>query len=134
MPLEDDAQIDAKLKEIDAAIAELQSQRRQILAAKAAPVKSPVPPPEQQQQQQPELSEKALERALNALEWKEFKKREGEWAFLRTRDGGLVEDLRPIAGFIDQLRKGRRLAVGRYEYVASEDKFLNRYPRVPDRS
>ena len=135
MSLENEAQIDAKLKEVDAAIVDLQNQRRELLAAKSALARgSAASPPEQRPQQQPEFSEKAVEKALNMLEWKEFKKREGEWAFLRTRDGGLIEDLKPIADFVDQLRKGRRLAVGKYEYVASEDKFLNRYPRMSNRS
>ncbi|MDA4121797.1 MAG: hypothetical protein OK456_01300 [Thaumarchaeota archaeon] len=124
MPPEDEAQIDAKLKETDRAIADLQKQRQQLLAAKAALGKGAVPQPSQPQ---PELSEKALEKALNMLEWNSFKKKDGEWAFLRKRDGSLVEDLLPIVGFIDQLRHGKRLVVGKYEYVASEDKFLNRY-------
>jgi len=134
VPPDDEARIEAKLREIDATIADLQRQRRQLLEAKSALNKSTVSEPSAEQQQQPEFSEKALEKAFNMLEWNEFKKKEGEWAFLRTRDGDLVEDLKPIAGFIDQLRRGRRLAVGRYEYVASEDKFLNRYPRSPNRS
>ncbi len=134
MPPEDEAHLDAKLKEIDAAIADLQNQRRRLLEAKSGLRKSAASESPAERQQQPELSEKAIERSLNMLEWTGFKKREGEWAFLRTRDGDLVEDLKPIAVFIDQLRKGRRLALGRYEYVASEDKFLNRYPRAPDQS
>ena len=135
MPPEDEAQIDARLKEVDATIADLQKQRRQLMEAKSAlSKKSKAPESPLEQRQEPEFSEKALERAFNMLEWSAFKKKEGEWAFLRTRDGDLVEDLKPIAGFIDQLRKGRRLAVGRYEYVASEDKFLNRYPRAPERT
>jgi hypothetical protein len=134
MPPEDDAQLDAKLKEIDATIADLQNQRRHLLEARSGMRKSAEPESPTPRQQQPELSEKAIERSLNMLEWTQFKKREGEWAFLRTRDGDLVEDLKPITAFVDQLRKGRRLALGRYEYVASEDKFLNRYPRAPNQS
>ena len=128
MPLEDEAQVDAKLKELDAAIADLQRQRRQLLEAKSI-MRKPAASKTSAEPQEPELSEKAIQKSLNMLEWNQFKKKEGEWAFLRTRNGDLVEDLKPIVGFIDQLRKGRRLAIGRYEYVASEDKFLNRYPR-----
>ena len=124
VPPEDEAQIDAKLKDTDRAIADLQKQKQQLLAAKAALAKGAVPQPAQPQ---PEVSDKTLERALNMLEWNSFKKKDGEWAFLRKRDGSLVEDLVPIVGFIDQLRHGKRLVVGKYEYVASEDKFLNRY-------
>ena len=134
MPPEDQAQIDAKLREIDATIADLQRQRRELLGARSELRKSAAPESPAEPQRQPEPSEKAIERAMNMLEWKGFKKKDGEWAFLRTRDGDLVEDLKPIVGFIDQLRKGRRLALGEYEYVASEDRFLNRYPRAPSQS
>ena len=132
MPSEE-LRIDAKLKEIDATIADLQRQRRELLAAKSSLGKKSsaevtVGEADSSQQETAGFSEKALEKAFNMLEWKEFKKKEGEWAFLRTRDGGLVEDLQPIVGFIDQLRKGKRVAVGKYDYVVSEDKFLNRYP------
>ncbi len=133
MPPEDEAQLDARLKEIDAKIADLQSQRRQIVEAKVRLRRSIASEPPAEHRQ-PELDERVIEKSLNMLEWNTFKKKEGEWAFLRTRDGDLVEDLKPIVDFIDQLRKGRRLNIGRYEYVASEDKFLNRYPRSPDRS
>jgi hypothetical protein len=120
---DEEAKIDTKLRETERAIAELQRERQELLGAKAAMVKArtPQPPPQQ------ETDVKALERALNMLEWNAFKKKDGEWAFMRNRDGTLVEDLKPIVDFIDQLRKGRRIVVGRYEYVASEDKFLNRY-------
>lgn len=124
VPPDDEAQIDAKLKETDRAIADLQKQRQQLLTAKAALAKGAVSQPSQPQ---PELSDKVLDKALNMLEWNSFKKKDGEWAFLRKRDGSLVEDLLPIVSFIDQLRHGKRLVVGKYEYVASEDKFLNRY-------
>lgn len=128
MPSE--AEVDAKLKEIDAAIVDLQKQRRQLLDARSQMSKSTAPEPVSEQRPQTELSERAIEKSLNMLEWNQFKKKEGEWAFLRTRDGELVQDLKPIVSFIDELRRGRRLSVGRYEYVASEDKFLNRYPRA----
>jgi hypothetical protein len=124
---DDEAQIDAKIKETDRAIAELQKVRLELLQSKRAlRVKSQgqdkvAAPP------QPEIDEKAVEKAMNMLEWKNFKKKDGEWAFLRTRDGSLVEDLQPVVGFIDQLRKGRQIVVGKYRYEASEDKFLSRY-------
>ncbi len=134
MPSEDEAQVDVKLREIDATIADLQKQRQRLLETISSLRKKSPPESSEGLRQQPELSEKTIQKSLNMLEWKEFKRKEGEWTFLRTRDGELVEDLRPIAGFIDQLRKGKRLSVGRYEYVASEDKFLNRYPRGPSHS
>lgn len=132
MPPEDEALLNARLKEIDEKIADLQRQRRQVVEAKAGLKSAQSEPPAERQPQ--ELDEKLIERSLYMLEWNAFKKKDGEWAFLRTRDGQLVEDLKPIVDFIDQLRKGRRLQVGRYDYVVSEDKFLNRYPRSGDRS
>ncbi|MDG7005320.1 MAG: hypothetical protein JRM86_00095, partial [Nitrososphaerota archaeon] len=70
---------------------------------------------------------KALERVLNSLEWSSFKKKEGEWTFLRNRDGSLVDALSSETEFVSQLKRGREMVVGRYRYVLSEDKFLNRY-------
>ena len=128
--MDNQAQIDARLREIDAQIAELQSQRKKLLDARSSLPKIVASGPPQSLQDTPEYSEKVLEKAFNMLEWTGFKRKEGEWAFLRGREGELVEDLRQISGFIDQLRKGKRLAVGRYEYAVSEDKFLNRYPRA----
>ena len=69
----------------------------------------------------------ALEKTLNSLEWSSFKKKEGEWTFLRNRDGSLVDTLTTETDFVNQLRKGKELVVGRYRYVVSDDKFLNRY-------
>jgi hypothetical protein len=70
---------------------------------------------------------KALLKALNSLEWSSFKKKEGEWTFLRDRDGSLVENLASETDFVNLLRKGKELVVGRYRYAVSEDKFLNRH-------
>lgn len=120
---DEQAQIDAKLRELDAAIAELQKKRQELMQKKIKPesVRSAA------QEPRPQGTEKALERALNMLEWKSFKKKDGEWAFLRDRDGSLVEDLRSATEFVDQLRRGRQIVVGKYRYSASEDKFLNRF-------
>ena len=123
---EDEARIDAKLKETDRSIAELQKQRQELLQAKRAlgtgkaVAEAPAPA-------QPETSDKALEKVLNMLEWKPFKKKDGEWAFLRDMNGRLVEDLQGVTEFVDQLRKGRKIVVGKYRYSASDDKFLNRF-------
>ncbi|MDA4135056.1 MAG: hypothetical protein OK441_05765 [Thaumarchaeota archaeon] len=123
---EDEARIDARLKETERSIAELQKQRQELLQAKKALAggkardESPRPP-------QPEATDKALEKTLNMLEWKAFKKKDGEWAFLRDMNGRLVEDLQGVTEFVDQLRKGRQIVVGRYRYSASDDKFLNRF-------
>ena len=124
---DDEAQIDAKLKEAEKSIAELHKLRLDLLQAKRALKKgvsaaAPVPQPPR-----PELNEKAIEKALNMLEWRNFKKKDGEWTFLRDMNGKLVEDLTGVTEFVDELRKGRQVVVGKYRYVASEDKFLNRY-------
>jgi hypothetical protein len=127
MSLNDDAaQIDAKLKETDRAIAELQKQRQELLQARKA-LTSVKPGAEETKPPQPEVSDKVLEKTLEMLEWKSFKKKDGEWAFLRDMNGRLVEDLQGVTEFVDQLRKGRKIVVGKYRYSASDDKFLNRF-------
>ena len=123
---DDEAQIDAKLKETDRAIAELQKRKLELTQAKKAlragkaGAPSAIAP-------RPEASEKALERALNMLEWRSFKKKDGEWTFMRDMSGKLVEDLQDVTDFVDEVRKGRQVVVGKYRYIASEDKFLNRF-------
>jgi hypothetical protein len=127
MSLNDDAaQIDAKLKETDRAIAELQKQRQELLQAKKA-LTSVKPGAQEAKQPQPEVSDKVLTKTLEMLDWKSFKKKDGEWAFLRDMNGRLVEDLQGVTEFVDQLRKGRKIVVGKYRYSASDDKFLNRF-------
>ena len=71
--------------------------------------------------------EAELEETLNSLGWKSFKKKEGEWTFLRDREGTLRDELDSAKEFIDQLRKGRDAVVGKYRYTLSEDRFLNRF-------
>ncbi len=137
---DDEARVDAELKETERSIGELQKRRAELLRAKgamrwakttasasktadsrhvtpvstAATVASPA-------------SAKALEDALKSLEWSSFKKKDGEWTFLRNRDGSLVDTLTSETDFVNQLRKGKEVVVGRYRYAVSEDKFLNRH-------
>ena len=125
-PIDDEAQVDAKIKEADRLIAELQERRQELLRAKRAFTAGKTSA-ETPQRQQTETSDKALEKVLNTLEWKAFKKKDGEWAFLRDMNGRLVEDLQGVTEFVDQLRKGRKIVVGKYRYNASDDKFLNRF-------
>jgi hypothetical protein len=134
---DDEARVDAQLKDVERSIEELQKKRAELLRAKGAirwaktkaSVSKTTPP-------QPVLapsagipaaSTKALAEALNSLEWSSFKKKEGEWTFLRNRDGSLVEALASETDFVNRLRKGEAIVVGRYRYAASEDKFLNRH-------
>jgi hypothetical protein len=123
---DDEEKIDARMKETDRSIAELQKLKVELIRAKtslrAGKAGKPLPntPPT-------EMDLRAVEKALNMLEWRPFKKKDGEWTFLRDMNGGLVEDLKGVTDFVDELRKGRQVVVGRYRYVASEDKFLNRF-------
>ncbi|MDG6914453.1 MAG: hypothetical protein JRN23_01090 [Nitrososphaerota archaeon] len=136
---DEEARVDAELREVEGSIAELQKRRAELLRAKGAmrwaktkaSVSGSVAPPPAATAQaaaapSPE-SLKALERVLNSLEWSSFKKKEGEWTFLRNRDGSLVDALSSETEFVSQLKRGREMVVGRYRYVLSEDKFLNRY-------
>jgi hypothetical protein len=124
---DDEAQIDAKVKETDRSIAELQKLKLELLQAKralrAGKAGTPTPPPPPPS----ELDLKAVEKVLKMLEWRNFKKKDGEWTFLRDMNGKLVADLQGVTDFVDQLRKGRQIVVGKYRYIASEDKFLNRF-------
>ena len=68
-----------------------------------------------------------FEGTLNSLPWKSFKKKEGEWTFLRDREGRLVDALQLAKEFVEEVRKKNEVIVGNYKYRISEDKFLNRY-------
>ncbi len=137
---DDEARVDAQLKETERSIEELQRRRAELLRAKgairwaktnASVSKSSAPqaaaPPAVASTAATAATSKALEKTLNSLEWSSFKKKEGEWTFLRNRDGSLVDALVQDVDFVNQLRKGKEMVVGRYRYVVSEDKFLNRY-------
>jgi hypothetical protein len=146
------ASLDAKLKEIDASIVELQKRRAELLKAREGLMKNTpdvhaaqaaekggtgLPPNPVQAtssstttapnapSSQP--ASKKLQRTLDSLEWTSFKKKEGEWTFLRTRNGALIDALESETEFVNQLRRGKQIVVGKYRYVVSEDKFLNRY-------
>jgi hypothetical protein len=137
---EDEARIDSELKEVETSIGELQKRRAELLRAKgasrwarttasASKTKDPeqVVPTSAVTTVASPASTKALEEALKSLEWSSFKKKEGEWTFLRNRDGSLVDTLSSQTDFVNQLRKGKEVVVGRYRYAVSEDKFLNRH-------
>ena len=88
-------QIDAELKSTDLSIEQLQTKKRALLEEKrslsagkpgSAAVAPPTPPPTP-----PVITDKALEKTLNLLEWTGFKKKDGEWAFLKDRQGNVVE-------------------------------------------
>jgi len=126
-PVDRKEEIDAQLRAIDLSLEELQTKRRALLEERrrmAAGVAQPgaaAPPPG------PAMDEKALNKALNLLEWTGFKKKDGEWTFLRDRQGGIVEGLQSAPEFVAQVRKGKEVIVGKYRYRASDDKFLNRF-------
>jgi len=144
MTLPDEDRMAAKLEEVNRLIADLQRRRQELLktrenraVAPAAPkketveVKTPSKPEKapvlQARTADSPPSTKELEGILDSLPWKSFKKKEGEWAFLRDRDGRLIDELRSAKEFVDGVRKGGEVVVGKYRYQASEDKFLNRH-------
>jgi hypothetical protein len=133
---DDEAGIDAQLKDVERSIEELQKRRAELLRAKGAirwakttssVSKTASPQPVLPASTLTAPASKALLQALNSLEWSSFKKKEGEWTFLRNRDGSLVDALTSETDFVNRLRKGEAIVVGRYRYAASEDKFLNRH-------
>jgi hypothetical protein len=101
--------------------------KQELLLAKRALRPEKIVVPSTRPPPQPLSKEKALEKALNMLEWRNFKKKDGEWTFFRDMNGKLVEDLQGETEFVDALRKGKEIVVGKYSYIASEDKFLNRF-------
>jgi hypothetical protein len=119
-------QIDAELKSTDLSIEQLQTKKRALLEEKrslsAGRPGSAVAPPTP-----PVITDKALEKTLNLLEWTGFKKKDGEWAFLKDRQGNIVEWLESAPEFVLQVRKGKEVKVGKYRYRVSDDKFLNRF-------
>ncbi len=126
MPKADDEFIDAKLEEVDRLLEELQKRRQELQEAKEA---SKTGKTFHKALDLPKFAgaEADLEETLNSLGWKSFKKREGEWTFLRDREGRLRDELESVKAFVDQLRKGTDAVVGKYRYTISEDRFLNRY-------
>ncbi len=140
---DDEARVDAELKETERSIGELQKRRAELLRAKGtirwAKTTASASKRADSQHAMPAssvaavaspVSTKALVEALNSLEWSSFKKKEGEWTFLRNRDGSLVDTLTSETDFVNLLRKGKDVVVGRYRYAVSEDKFLNRHFEV----
>jgi hypothetical protein len=140
----DEERVAAKVEELDRLISDLQERKRELLAEKKgemptppAPKKEPVEsgtllttkraPPSRATDSSPTRSNHALEATLNALPWKSFKKREGEWAFLRDREGRLIDELQSEKEFVESVRKKGEVVVGKYRYQVSEDRFLNRY-------
>jgi hypothetical protein len=143
MVLSDEEEVNAKVGEIDRLIEDLQKRKQELLKAKE-PIRAEVavpkkglesrdviraerPRPESSSLSEFEKSATALEEALDSLQWKSFKKKEGEWAFLRDRDGTLVDEFQSSKDFVDRLRKESDVVVGKYRYRVSEDRFLNRY-------
>ena len=121
-------QIDAELKSTDLSIEQLQTKKRALLEEKRSlsagkPGSAAVAPPTP-----PVITDKALEKTLNLLEWTGFKKKDGEWAFLKDRQGNVVEWLRVGPGVCPTGEEGEGGSrVGKYRYRVSDDKFLNRF-------
>ncbi|MGC8696577.1 MAG: hypothetical protein ACP5UD_09270 [Conexivisphaera sp.] len=70
------------------------------------------------------LAQGDLEEVLSGLRWHRMKQGDGEWTFATYRDGSP----RPgLAGLLEELRDGRRLRIGGYDYSLS-GKFLHRFP------
>jgi hypothetical protein len=144
MTLSDEERIDAKLEELDKLVAALQKRRQELLETKETKGGTPTAAKREiVEPRAPAKTEKApqpvarkvevagpkdpLIGTLDLLPWKSFKKKEGEWAFLRDRQGGLIDELQSAKDFVDRVRKEGEVVVGKYRYVISEERFLNRY-------
>lgn len=126
MPKDNDELISVKLEEVDRLLEELQKRRQGLQEAKEA-FKTEKTSHKASEVPKSVGLEAGLEETLSSLGWKSFKKKEGEWTLLRDREGRLIDELEPVKEFVDQLRKGRNVVVGRYRYAISEDRFLNRF-------
>ena len=144
MNIPDDEVIAAKVEELDSLIEHLQKRRLELAGSRGvskvgpaplrkeageakASTKSEKPPMSGGRMPQPARPKDALEKTLDELPWKSFKKKEGEWAFLRDREGMLIDELQSAKEFVDRLRKEGEVVVGKYRYQVSEDKFINRH-------
>jgi hypothetical protein len=144
MTTSEQERIAAKVEELDKLIAELQKRRHELLRTKEAGVEAASTRKEEAAEakvpvkiERPHRLEarappNALEATLDSLPWKSFKKKEGEWAFLRDREGRLIDELQSAKEFVDRVRKEGEVVVGKHRYVVSEDKFLNRYYEAPN--
>lgn len=119
-------EIDAELKSADLAIQELQKKKQGLLEEKRR-LRTTKSQPARQPEPASAATLKALEKTLNLLEWTGFKKRDGEWAFLKDRQGNIIEWLESEPDFVEQVRSGHEVIVGKYRYRVSDDKFLNRF-------
>jgi len=59
--------------------------------------------------------------------WREYDNGSGEWTFVTSQDGSPLPELEPAREFLERLRSGDDLVVGKYRYRL-RDKFLKRYP------
>jgi len=142
--LSDEERVAAKVEELDMLIADLQKRKKELLGASEASLVAPAAPTKEAAEikaparverpsqlgtrtSAPAKQKNALEGTLDALPWKSFKKKEGEWAFLRDREGRLIDELQSEKEFVDKVRKEGEVVVGKYRYQVSEDKFLNRH-------
>ena len=104
----EEAEVNAKLEEIDAMLSQLQKRKQELLESKSTMKVSGV---------------------LTSLQWKPFKGgKDGEWTFLTDPQGNLVKELEPARDFVQGLTKDKRVVVGEYGYNISENKkFLHRF-------
>jgi hypothetical protein len=132
--------IDAKVEELDRMIGELQKRRQELLEAKETmkamvayekkkeerlptdavqPMKRTTPVSPRPPSRSDETTS-TLEKTLDILQWKSFKKKEGEWKFeckfLRDREGRLIDELQTSKDFVDRLRKENEVVIGKYRY------------------
>ncbi len=103
--------VDQRIQRIDKIMDELRQLREEILASTSAP------------------SKRVSEKDLDSLDWKTFTPgQDGEWAFIYEKGGTEVrENLKPLKGFIVELKMKGEIVVGDHRYRISQDKFLNRF-------
>jgi len=126
-----EAEIDARVGEIDLVLDYLQRRRGDLLSAKSSSAEAG---------ERLRMSDHSVDHSgrsgiarqerLESLPWRDFEAGgTGQWTFVNDRAGKLLSELEPVRDVVEELRRGEPLVVGGYRYRLSQNgKFLNRTP------
>ncbi|MGA2666401.1 MAG: hypothetical protein ABSF83_15805 [Nitrososphaerales archaeon] len=120
-----EAEIDARLGEIDLMLDYLQRRRADLLSAKSSSAESGE---RLRRLDHGGRSGIARQERLESLPWRAFEAGgAGQWTFVNDRAGKLLSELEPVRDVVEELGRGEPLVVGGYRYRLSQNgKFLNR--------
>lgn len=89
----------------------------------------PVEKPQKSPEPQSFLVTEQEQKALESLNWRQFKVKDGEWAFYADPIGELLPELEPVAKLIQKLKSDekQKITLGNYTY-SIRGKFIVRTP------